>query len=132
VKSDAEFARLRRETGSPILIRIPFGLLGVVMNFRFFLSGWKEPESWFWIVFAAAGALILPALLILTAKLVWRRGLFFGWAHPILLLRWEWWLLIWPTPDEPRWRRRFAVVILTLVTVFAVGGILRWGFFPTF
>ncbi len=131
MKSDPEFAELRRITGSPLLVRIPFSLFGIVVNFQFFLYGWRDlPPTWALVVFAATYVVMFPALLVKIARVTRARGLLFGWVHPIVYNRLAGWLLVWPVSEEPRWRRLFAVGTLACVGVFSTAGFIRWGFSP--
>jgi hypothetical protein len=129
MKSDAQFAELSVETGSPLGVRLPFSLFGVVVNFQFFLYGWRDPlPTWVFVAFAAASVALFPAFLVQMVRLIRARGLLFGYVHPIVFSRWGWWLMIWPAREEPRWRRLFAVGTLAWVGVFSTAGFLRWGF----
>jgi hypothetical protein len=101
----SEFAELRRITGSPLLVRIPFSLIGIVVNFRFFLWVEGPPRVWVFVAFIAACVVMFPALIVKSARMIRARGLLSGYAHPIVYSRWEGWLLIWPSTEEPRWRR---------------------------
>ena len=130
VKSDAQLQKLREETGSAFFVRLPFSLFGIIMNFEFFLNGWRDPPPWFWVVFAGTWVVMAGPFLMKMVRVVRSRGLLFGWAHPILAARWTWWLLIWPAPNEPLWRRLFAVGTLAWVGIFSTAGFLRWGFSP--
>jgi hypothetical protein len=129
VRSDALFAELRRETGSPLGVRVPFSLFGIVGNLEFFLEGWGRPPVWAIVAFVAIAVVIYPSLFIL----LWRtrkRGLLFWWGHPLAAARYSWWLLLWSAPDEPRWSRVFSIFTLAWVGVFSTGGFLRWGVVP--
>lgn len=130
METDRAFEELRAETGSPLPVRIPFGLFGIVSNLSFLIWGWDKWTA------LRAGAIALTAApawlmaMVTMFRFIGKRGMFSGWKRPILYQRWGWWLLIWPTPDEPSWRRTFAIVVLaSAVIFFALGGV-RWGFFP--
>jgi hypothetical protein len=132
MKSDREFSELRRIVGSPLPVRIPFSLCVILINFQFLLYGCKEPPpTWVVVVFGVVYiAIVLP--LVLKLGRLWRaRGWFHGWAHPIVYERVGGWLLIWPTTDEPHWRRVFALVTVACVGVFSTAGFLRWGLTPS-
>ena len=117
------------ETGSPLSVRVPFSLFGIVINFQFFLYGWRDPPpTWVWVAFAVVSVVLFPAFLLKTFRLIRTRGLLFQYAHPIVYGRWAWWLMIWPASEEPRWRRPFAIGTLAWVGVFSTAGFLRWGF----
>lgn len=130
METDRAFEELRAETGSPLPVRIPFGLFGIVINLSFLIWGWDKWTA------LRAGAIALTAVpawlmaMITMFRFIGKRGMFFGWKRPILYQRWGWWLLIWPTPDEPSWRRTFAIVVLASAVIFFALGAVRWGFFP--
>ena len=130
MKTDTAFEQIRVETGSPLPVRVPFGLFGIFINLTFFIWGW---DAWPPIRVVVVAATAVPAWLIAVITMLRfeaKKGFFFGWRRPILYQRWGWWLLIWPTPDEPPWRKTFAVVVLVCAVAFYVLGGLRWGFFP--
>jgi hypothetical protein len=129
MRSDREFAELRRIVGSPLPVRVPFSLFGIVMNFQFLVYGWRDPPpTWFLVVFGVMYVAVFLPLVVRMARVVKARGVLHGWGHPIVSERLGWWLMIWPSPDEPRWRRVFAVVTLACVGVFSTATFVRWGF----
>jgi hypothetical protein len=131
METDRDFEELRAETGSPLPVRIPFGLFGIVINLTFLVWGWDE---WPPIRVVAVAVTAVPAWLlamIATLRFSAKKGWFIGWRRPVLYQRWGWWLMIWPTPDEPPWRRTFAIVVLVSAVLCSALGVLRWGIFPT-
>jgi hypothetical protein len=130
METDRAFEQLRAETGSPLPVRIPLGLFAIAINLTFLIWGW---DNWPPIRVVAVAVTAVPAWLLAMYSMLrfsLKKGWFFGWKRPILYQRWGWWLWIWPTPDEPAWRKTFAIVVLTCAVLSYVVGAVRWGFFP--
>jgi hypothetical protein len=127
MKSDITLDDLRQETGSPLLVRVPFTLFGIFMNLSFLVYGWGDKPPWFWIGFALPAGFVLSGWAVKVVPFVLKHGMFFSWAHPILFYQWVWWLFIWPSKNEPGWRRLFAIGALLLIAVFFMAGVFRWG-----
>ena len=130
MRTDKDFEELRAESGSPLPVRVPFGLFGIFINLTFAIWGWEEwpPLRVVPVVLTAVPAWIMAMITML--RFMTKKGLFFGYKRPVLYQRWAWWLLIWPTPDEPGWRRTFARAVLASAVVFFLIGAVRWGFIP--
>ena len=131
MKTDKAFEELRAETGSPLPVRLPFGVFGIIINPTFAIWGWGDPPPF---VIAAIALTMVPTLIatgVIFLRFMARKGMFFGWRHPVLYNRWGFWLLLWPSPDEPRWRKAFAIGVLTWSVTSTTIGVVAWGFSPT-
>lgn len=131
METDRAFEELRAETGSPLPVRVPFGLFGITINLSLLVWGW---DGWPVVMFVVIGILAAPAWLSaigIQLRFIRRKGMFYDMKRPVLYQRWSWWLLIWPAQDEPAWRKSFAVVVLAAAVTFFTTGVIRWGLFPT-
>lgn len=130
MRTDKAFEEIRAETGSPLPVRVPFGLFGIFINLTFAIWGWEKWPAVRIVAVAATGVPAWTMAMITTLRFLARKGIFFQLKRPVLYQRLGWWLLIWPTPDEPSWRKNFAIAVLASAVVFFTIGAIRWGFFP--
>ena len=101
------------------------------MNLSVALFGWKDWPTWVPILILASAAPAWLLGMIALIRFMGKHGVFYSYEHPVLYNRWAWWMLIWPTTDEPKWVRQLAMVAWSFIICFFVAAVLRWGFVPS-
>jgi hypothetical protein len=100
------------------------------LNGSFAIRGFEEFTAPFVVVFLAVAIPVWVGLAVHMVRFAKKIGVLGGYLHPILAVRWFWWLIFWPAPEEPAIRRGVVLGAGLLIPALVVIGALRFGFPP--